>query len=132
MKLFVKTGVMFSLVLLFVGCSSTGNTILKKETEVTISQKIIEGRTSKKDVQNLFGAPMTASFDGGLLVWKYELEDTSLDAVSIPSLLFTYGLAGTRSSGTKKQLTILFANDDLVKKVSMSESPVTTGTMLFK
>jgi outer membrane protein assembly factor BamE (lipoprotein component of BamABCDE complex) len=115
-----------------VACGSTGNKSLKYESEDTISTKIIEGKTTKKEIQNIFGAPLVSSFDAGLLVWKYELEETSLDAISIPSILLTYGLAGTRSSGTKKQLTILFTDEGTVKKVNMSESPVTSGTMLFK
>jgi hypothetical protein len=55
-----------------------------------------------------------------------------MDLITIPSLVFTLGLAGTRHSGTRKQLTVLFNDDDTIKKVNMSESPVTTGTMLMK
>ena len=115
-----------------IGCGTTGNKILKSETEQTIASKITVGKTTKKDIQNMFGAPLSTSFDGGLLVWKYEFDDTSMDLITIPSLIFTAGLAGTRSSGTRKQLNILFNDDDTIKKINMTESPVTTGTMLMK
>lgn len=128
----LKLAIGLAITATLVACGSTGNKSLKYESEDTISTKIIEGKTTKKEIQNIFGAPLVSSFDAGLLVWKYELEETSLDAISIPSILFTYGLAGTRSSGTKKQLTILFTDEGTVKKVNMSESPVTSGTMLFK
>jgi len=80
----------------------------------------------------MFGAPLSTAFDGGLLVWKYEFDDPIMDLITIPFLIFTGGLAGTRSSGTRKQLNILFNDDDTVKKINMTESPVTTGTMLMK
>ena len=118
--------------ILVAACGTTGNRALKSENETTIASKIIVGKTTKKDVQNMFGAPLSTTFDAGLLVWKYEFDDTSLDLISVPSIIFTYGLAGTRSSGTRKQLTILFNDDETVRKLNMSESPVTTGTMLFK
>jgi|AntAceMinimDraft_12_1070368.scaffolds.fasta_scaffold255671_1 outer membrane protein assembly factor BamE (lipoprotein component of BamABCDE complex) len=127
-KLFATVIIAVSLI----GCGTTGNTSLKSENESTISKKIQIGKTTKTDIHNMFGSPLSSSFDGGLLVWNYELDDTSMDMISIPSLLFTLGLAGTRHSGTRKQLTILFDDDSVVKKMNMSESPVSTGTMLMK
>ena len=117
---------------LLVACGTTGNKSLKSENEATIATKVIAGKTTKRDVQNMFGAPLSTTFDAGLLVWKYEFDDVSMDLITVPSLVFTMGLAGTRQSGTRKQLTILFNDNDIVRKVNMSESPVTTGTMLMK
>ncbi len=127
-----KIAVIVAALVATVGCGTTGNKVLKSETEQTIASKVVAGRTTKKDIQNMFGAPLSTAFDGGLLVWKYEFDDTSMDLITIPSLLFTAGLAGTRSSGTRKQLNILFNDDETVKKINMTESPVTTGTMLMK
>lgn len=132
MKNTIKLILTASAIALLAACGTTGNKVLKSENEATIAAKVIAGKTTKKDIQNMFGAPLSTAFDSGLLVWKYEFDDTSMDLISVPSLIFTAGLAGTRHSGTRKQLTILFNDDDTVRKVNMSESPVTTGTMLMK
>lgn len=132
MKNVIKLTLAASAIALLAACGTTGNKVLKSENETTIAAKVIAGKTTKKDIQNMFGAPLSTAFDSGLLVWKYEFDDTSMDLISVPSLIFTAGLAGTRHSGTRKQLTILFNDDDIVRKVNMSESPVTTGTMLMK
>ncbi len=131
MRIFKRFLLCLSVVFL-VACGTTGNKVLKNETEASIASKVAINKTTRKDIQNMFGSPLSTSFDGGLLVWKYEFDDVSLDLISVPSLIFTGGLAGTRSSGTRKQLTILFNDNETVKKVNMSESPVTTGTMLMK
>lgn len=132
MKIFYKCVLVSILALSVVGCGTTGNKTLKSETEGSIAEKIKANKTTKKEVQSMLGAPFTSGFDGGLLVWTYQFDDTSLDGVSYASVFFTLGLAGVRSSGTRKQLTILFNDDDTVKKMNMAESPITTGTMLLK
>jgi outer membrane protein assembly factor BamE (lipoprotein component of BamABCDE complex) len=132
MKNLIKLTLTVSIFSLLAACGTTGNKSLKVENEASIASKVVAGKTTKKEVQNMFGAPLSTAFDAGLLVWKYEFDDVSMDLITVPSLIFTMGLAGTRQSGTRKQLTILFNDDDTVKKVNMSESPVTTGTMLMK
>ena len=132
MKKSLRTTLAICAFSLLAACGTTGNKVLKTEDEATIASKIVVNKTTKRDVQNMFGAPLSTAFDAGLLVWKYEFDDTSMDLISVPSLVFTLGLAGTRHSGTRKQLTILFNDDDTVRKVNMSESPVVTGTMLMK
>ncbi len=120
----------FLIVTIFLaGCASVGNQALKNETELSVSQKIVEGKTTKADVRSTFGSPNTTSFtDSGLEMWKYELAKMSADAVNFIPIV---GLFGSSASGTKKELVVLFDQQGLVKRYSMSESPVTVKTGIF-
>jgi hypothetical protein len=112
-----------------VGCASTGNETLRKESESTVSMKMTEGKTTKAEVKSMFGSPLKTSFtDGGAEIWNYEFSNVSLDAISYVPVVSMFG--GT-SSGKKKDLVILFDNEGIVKRYSMSESDVKTKTGLF-
>ena len=131
MKIKVATSILGLVsAMLFVGCASSGNQSLKKETESSVNQKIAVGRTSKREVRAHFGSPFQTSFtDGGLEIWTYELAKMKADAVNYIPLV---GLFGSSASGTKKQLVILFDEKDMVKKFSMSDSPVAVKTGVFR
>ncbi|WP_437888627.1 hypothetical protein [Phytobacter sp. V91] len=111
------------------GCASSGNQSLKKESEASVKSKVVEGVTTKAEVKKIFGSPAKTSFtDGGKEIWTYELADVSLDAVSYIPVVNWFG---SSASGTKKELVIMF-DGDKVQRYSMSESPVSTKTGLFK
>ncbi|EKZ5698379.1 hypothetical protein NWT87_19475 [Klebsiella pneumoniae] len=111
------------------GCASSGNQSLKKESEASVKSKIVEGVTTKSDIKKTFGSASKTSFtDGGKEIWTYELADVSLDAVSYIPVVNWFG---SSASGTKKELVIMF-DGDKVQRYSMSESPVSTKTGVFK
>lgn len=65
----MKKALVLSLVLattavLSTGCASQGNQSLKKETEATVKNKIVEGKTTKDSVKTMFGSPTETSFRG--------------------------------------------------------------------
>ena len=110
------------------GCVSSGNQILKKETAVSVKSKITEGVSTKAEVRKQFGSPMKTTFtDNGHEIWTYRLSHLSADAISYLPVI---GLFGSSSSGTQKELVIMF-NGDRVQKYSLSESAVATKTGLF-
>lgn len=114
---------------LITGCASTGNEILRKESEHSMVTKMTEGRTTKTEVKGMFGSPLKTSFtDGGLEIWNYEFSNVSLDAISYVPIVNMFG--GT-SSGKKKELVVLFDQVGVVKRYSMSESDVKTKTGFF-
>jgi outer membrane protein assembly factor BamE (lipoprotein component of BamABCDE complex) len=120
------TGALFFMVLLVSGCASIGNESIRKESESSVAQKITEGKTSKDEIRSMFGSPISISFtDSGLAIWKYELSNMSADAVSYIPVV---NLFGTSSSGTKKELTVLFDEKGIVKRYAMNESPVQIKT----
>ena len=116
--------------LLLTGCASSGNKSLQKESEASVAQKITEGKTTKNEVHFLFGSPISTTFtEGGLEIWKYQMAKMSSDAVNFIPFV---NLLGTSASGTKKELTVLFDDKGIVKRYSMSESPVQVKTGLFQ
>lgn len=129
MKTSVKLiGLAFALAL-FAGCASSGNESLRKESEASVAQKMVEGRTTKTEVRAMFGSPLKTTFtDGGLEVWTFELSKVKADAINYVPIVNLFG--GT-ASGTKKELVVLFDDKGVIKRFSMSESPVKTKTGLF-
>lgn len=126
---YLKKSLFLIVLIAFVGCASSGNEVLRKESEASISQKIIEGKTTKNEVKAIFGSPLKTSFtDGGLEVWNYEFSNVSADAISYVPIV---GMFGGSSSGKKKELVFLFDMNNIVKRYSMSESAVTHKTGFF-
>ena len=103
----MKKALVLSLVLattavLSTGCASQGNQSLKKETEATVKNKIVEGKTTKDSVKTMFGSPTETSFtDGGKEIWTYQLDDLSADAVEYIPVVNWFG---SSYSGKKKRL----------------------------
>lgn len=111
------------------GCASVGSESLRKETESSVSQKIVQGKTTKSEVRAMFGSPTKTTFtDGGLEVWNYDFTNVSADAISYVPIV---NLFGASASGKKKELVVLYDNENIVKRFSMSEADVTQKTGLF-
>lgn len=116
-------------VLTLTGCASTGNETLRNESEAAIQGKIIEGKTTKADVRKMYGSPLKTSFtDAGLEVATYEFNNVSSDFVNYVPVVNWFG---SSSSGTKKELVVLFDRANVVQRFSMSESAVKQKTGLF-
>ena len=111
------------------GCASVGNTVLKKESEASVQQKIVQGKTSKAEIKAMFGAPVSTTFtDGGLEIWRYEMSEMHADPQNFIPLAIYFG---SSYGGTKKELVIAFDDNGIVKKFSMTESPVSVKTGIF-
>ena len=129
-KSIYTAGLIMLSLLLLTGCASSGNKSLQKESESSVAQKIFEEKTTKDEVRSLFGSPISTTFtDGGLEIWKYEMAKMSADAVNFIPFV---NMLGTSATGTKKELTVLFDDKGIVKRYSMSESPVQVKTGLFQ
>lgn len=111
------------------GCGSSGNQVLRDETEQTVATKIKENVTTKAQIKQTFGSPNDTTFtDGGKEIWKYSLMNMSADAVNFIPVVNWFG---SSHSGTKKELTILF-DGNVVKSYTMSESDASVKTGVFK
>lgn len=114
---------------LMTGCASTGSESLRKESETSVAQKIVEGKTTKAEIRTMFGSPTKTSFtDGGLEIWNYDFSNVSADAISYVPIV---NLFGGSASGKKKELVVMYDQTNVVKRFSMSESDVTHKTGLF-
>lgn len=111
------------------GCASTGNESLRKETESSVAQKIVQGKTTKSEVRAMFGSPTKTTFtDGGLEVWNYDFANVSADAISYVPIV---NLFGASASGKKKELVVMYDDQHVVRRYSMSEADITQKTGLF-
>jgi outer membrane protein assembly factor BamE (lipoprotein component of BamABCDE complex) len=125
----MKKLAVFAAVLVLAGCAGTGNDSLRSESEATVSTKIVEGKTTKDEIRNLFGSPAKTDFtDGGLEIWRYEFTKVSGDAVDFVPVV---NLFGSSASGKKKELVVMFDTSNIVKRYSMSVSDVSHKTGLF-
>lgn len=127
-KIVLATAVAVSVVLMS-GCAGVGNDSLRSETEATVATKIVQGKTTKDQVREMFGSPMKTEFtDGGLEIWHYELTKLHADAVNFIPVV---NLFGSSESGNKKELVVLFDTNNVVKRYSMSDSAVSQKTGIF-
>jgi hypothetical protein len=132
MKKFTKLSLLFT-TLFFLGCANQGSTVLKKLNEADVNKNITVGKTTRNEIRAMFGSPLETKYtDSGLEIWRYHFEDTTgLNPANIASQTLTLGLAGSRRTGTEKELVILYNDDYTVKRFNMSEAPVQTGTGLL-
>lgn len=127
-KILVVGGIVVSSILA-TGCASVGNESLRKESEASVGQKIVQGKTTKNEIRGMFGSPTKTTFtDGGLEIWNYDFSNVSADAISYVPIV---NLFGASASGKKKELVVMYDQADVVKRFSMSESDVTQKTGLF-
>jgi len=109
---------------LVAGCATSGNETLKQVSETSITTMIVEGQTTKADVKKQFGSPLKTTFtDGGLETWTYEFSKVHLTGKSYIPIVNIWA-SGT--TGTKKELVVLFDEKGIVKRYAMNESQIDT------
>jgi putative exporter of polyketide antibiotics len=126
----MKNSILFCVLVLFIAsCASSGNQTLKSETESSVAAKIVNNVTTQAEIKAMFGSPYQTTYtDGGLEIWKYQLDDLKADAINYVPIVNFFG---SSYSGTRKELVILFNDDGTVKRNSMAESDVKTKSGLF-
>jgi len=101
-------------------CASAGNQVLKTANADSVSRSIVDGRSTKSDVQAAFGDPNDTSFtDGGNEIWKY------VYAYATPTPVTFVPIVGAFAGGAnvdKKSLVILFDKAGVVTRHTMSTS----------
>lgn len=117
-------------VLALAGCASSGNLVLKDETQKTVAQKIRKGHTTEADIRKIYGDPMETRFtDSGNEIWEYDFVKAHAKAANYIPIV---NMFGSGAVGDKKQLVIMFNKDGVVKNYSMSTSKVEENTGLFQ
>jgi len=118
----MKKLVLITSLVLLAGCATSGNESLKYVSEDNVTTRITEGVTTKAQIKQSFGSPMKTTFtDSGLETWTYEFSKVHLTGKSyIPIVNIWAG--GT--TGTKKELVVLFDEKGIVKRYAMNESKI--------
>ncbi|WP_150523428.1 outer membrane protein assembly factor BamE domain-containing protein [Roseibium sediminis] len=110
-------------------CASKGNESLREETETSVAGKLTEGKTTRSQVQQMFGSPFETSFtDSGDEIWTYQFDKLQADAVNFVPIVNSFG---SSYSGKRKQLVVLFDRNNVVKRYSMTDSDVSVKSGLF-
>ncbi|WP_157765124.1 outer membrane protein assembly factor BamE [Acetobacter senegalensis] len=107
MRRFLGIGLIGLLVIL-PGCSSSGNERVEKETDASVSQKIIDGQTTKSQIKQYYGDPDNVDFKTkNQEVWTYTFSKTRTPVfVSTPFQQV--------QKTNKKTITIYFENNIVV------------------
>lgn len=119
----------FALLLFFAflqSCTTAGNPAIKDENRESIASKLLEGSTTKNEVNSMLGDPMETDFIAdGQEVWTYELSKIKpLVRNFIPYVaIFSSG-----SDGVQQKLTILFDENDVVDEYRWNESKIQRRT----
>ena len=131
-KLKNTIAIMF-LAVLVTNCASVGNDSLVGQKPEQVGLAVVKGETTMSEIKNIYGDPFETSFTAtGTLIYKYRYDDTSaMNAKTVASVLFTYGLAGSKMEGTRLELVILFDEANVVKNYNFSTSEINGGTGLF-
>ncbi len=96
------------------GCA-LGNESLAKEDVSTLQQKITKGKTTKAEIQTMFGEPVEKGTKNGREYWMYRLQTASAKTF-IPFVNLTGGNSGTEI----KDLTIEFSKTGVVTSYDLS------------
>lgn len=98
------------------GCSTSGNQKLKDQTQSSIDEKILVGKSTLQSVRDEYGDPYsTITTDGGGLIWIYRYQHgTPWNRNFIP----IYNLF---DSGTDLEITELIISFDPSNKVKKTE-----------
>ena len=133
MKSLKKAIIILTLSIFVFSCADTGNKSIKDVSTSQVKAVITIGETTKEEVNQLFGGPFETTFtDSGETVYRYQYDDTSFfTPETVGSVILTLGLAGVKSKGKRNELTILFDENDIVKKFNMSNSDIESGSLLF-
>lgn len=101
------------------GCTSSGNDVLRSQTIDVVNQNIIDGTTTRSDVERLYGPPGATSFASAQNdIWIYRWRRSTAKAENfIPYVGAFVGGADVQT----KELVILFNEQNVVVRHSMRD-----------
>ena len=112
--------ILLSTGLLAGGCSSFGNPSLKHLDAPAVDAKIYKGVTTKREVRERFGDPLSVSFtDSGNELWHYRLTESHATALSFVPIVRLFS-SGTESN--TKGLAVFFDQSGRVQNYAFNNS----------
>lgn len=105
--------------LFLVGCSSSGSSVMKTLDLSEVKKEVIEGKTTKDEVQTKFGSADTVSFtDGGNEIWTYSYKSATSHATNYIPVVNWFN---TGYDIQAKEMIILFNQDNIVQRLTVRE-----------
>jgi len=121
--------ILLAVVALVLGaCASAGNMALKDENEKSVAARVVEGKTTKQEVQAAYGQPTQTTFtDGGNEIWTYRYAYATPKAINFVPVV---GIFAGGADVQTKELVVMFDKANVVMKFSMREAQqeVSRGT----
>jgi hypothetical protein len=123
-------GIAIGLAALAVGaCASVGNDVLRTQDAKGVDQAIIDGKTTRSQVEAMYGPPNATSYASAQSeIWVYRwARSTSRPENFIPYV----GILVAGNDVQKKELVILFNEQNIVTRHSMRETNETVRRNLL-
>ena len=125
----MKKSILLSILLLsilsFTGCSTMngGNASLSNVSQQNLSNKIIQGKTTEAQIQQMLGKPNSASLnDKGDVTWVYMYQKGNVNAATYLPIIDIFASSATIH---QKTLTITFNKNNIVKNWTYNQQNYT-------
>lgn len=111
------------------GCASRGNEVLKSQSVAAVDLTIVDGRTTRQEVQAIYGAPAQISFlNEKNEIWTYRWARATAQGQNFIPIIGPF----VRGYDTrKKELVIVFNEQSIVARHSMIDVNDTIRTGLL-
>lgn len=120
MKNLIKNFSAIVILSLLLGCTSTGNQHLANTNAVNLNQNIVNGQTTKAEIEALLGSPDTVDLNNdNNEKWVYEYKKSSAKGSNYVPIVNMFA-QGTNDF--KKMLVIVFNKKGIVQNHAYSES----------
>lgn len=125
---FTKAFVAVFTLLFLIGCASTGNQRLANASSDSVSQNIVDGKTTKAEVEALLGQPDNIDFNhANNEKWTYEYKKSEAKGSNFIPVVNVFS---SGSNDFKKTVVIVFNKQGIVQNHAYSESKGETKTGL--
>lgn len=112
MKYRVIVPVVIAAALAVGACGTTSTGPLATADEATIAKRIVNGKTTQKEVREFLGGPDDVRYtDSGQEIWQYVQENTSVNGATFIPVV---GIFAGGSKTDQKLLTIMFDKKGVV------------------
>lgn len=111
------------------GCASRGNEVLKSQSVASVDLTIVDGRTTRQEVQAIYGAPAQISFlNEKNEIWTYRWARATAQGQNFIPIIGPF-VRGYETR--KKELVIVFNEQSVVARHSMIDVNDTVRTGLL-
>jgi outer membrane protein assembly factor BamE (lipoprotein component of BamABCDE complex) len=116
----MKRFLILAIAVLLGACASAGSMQLKEESGTTVATKIFEGKTTRGEVQSMYGQPSQTTFtDAGNEIWTYRYAYATPKAMNFVPIV---GIFAGGADVQSKELVVMFDKNNVVSRFTMRES----------
>lgn len=122
----MRTLLVILLSVVLVGCASSGNKLIAKESAQSVKDKIQKGSTTKTDITKLFGKPNSVTLNSDSKeTWVYVFSKAKIHG---STFIPFYGMFKNGSNVSVKQIVIVYDGDTVIDyTMSETNSTVQSG-----